>query len=85
MVLSFLLYRCEFVDDNQTFRCQLADTAISTEDLIMPLPIEIVSTGDREKDFDTLWDWMEEDTKKDRYGFYIARGVVGFHHDILSS
>lgn len=51
----------------------------------MPLPIEIVSTGDREKDFDTLWDWMEEDTKKDGYGFYIARGVVGFHHDILSS
>lgn len=60
-----IVTRCEFVDDNQTFRCQLADTAISTEDLIMPLPIEIVSTGDREKDFHTLWDWMEEDTKKD--------------------
>ena len=54
--------RCEFVNDEQTYRGQLADIVVSTEDLIIPLPIEIVTPANREEDFQTLWKWLAEDS-----------------------
>ena len=57
--------RCEFVNDEQTYRGQLADIVVSTEDLIIPLPIEIVTPANREEDFQTLWKWLAEDSLRE--------------------
>ncbi|XP_022334718.2 AP-5 complex subunit beta-1-like [Crassostrea virginica] len=57
-----IITRCEFVNDEQTYRGQLADIVVSTEDLIIPLPIEIVTPANREEDFQTLWKWLAEDS-----------------------
>ncbi|XP_062577732.1 AP-5 complex subunit beta-1-like [Saccostrea cucullata] len=60
-----IVTRCEFVDRDQTFRCRLTDTAVAIEDLFIPLPLEITSPTDKDKDFQTLWDWLAEDSKQD--------------------
>ncbi|XP_055995185.1 AP-5 complex subunit beta-1-like isoform X2 [Ostrea edulis] len=57
--------RCEFVDGDQTFRCRVSDLDIAKEDLFFPLPVEITSPADKERDFQTLWDWLAEDVKQE--------------------
>lgn len=53
------------MNDEQTYRGQLADIVVSTEDLIIPLPIEIVTPVNREEDFQTLWKWLAEDSLRE--------------------
>ena len=50
------------MNDEQTYRGQLADIVVSTEDFIIPFPIEIVTPANREEDFQTLWKWLAEDS-----------------------